>query len=75
MKWENLKDGKCPKCEGKLYERGNPYIYCEQSDFTISKIKFKEITSSEARTEWKDRKPGPLIVDEVEQNQAALNDL
>lgn len=74
MNWGNLKDGKCPKCEGKLYERGGPYVYCDKGDFTIGKDKFKEITSKEAKTEWKNRKPAPMF-DPVEENQRELNNL
>jgi len=49
MKWDNLGDGRCPKCYSKLIEDGllAESLGCPDLDcgFKIGQVKFIEITS------------------------------
>ena len=50
MNWENLKQGKCPKCEGKLNMGILDFIYCcPACSFSIGREKFDKILSSSKR--------------------------
>lgn len=75
MRIKFLKDGICPDCEMPLYE--DPFknkMYCRGRvsgcRFSMSKDKFRELTSREAFGFRHDRGR-----DEVEENQSALNNL
>lgn len=67
MIWNNLKNGKCPKCSGKLVMGLLDIIYpCSSCDFKIGKEKFESIAFGKPakRCEWPE-----------EQNLAELNNL
>lgn len=67
MNWENLKQGKCPKCEGKMNIGMLDFIYCcPACSFSIGKEKFGKIIGTKSRT---------TTVDEYEDNQSQLNNL
>lgn len=43
MKWQNLKDNKCPYCESRLVFDGDQEIGCTSCRFIISPVRFKAI--------------------------------
>jgi len=47
MKWNNLKQNKCPKCSKDLARHDDLHVYCGNCDFLISNKRFKEIITSQ----------------------------
>ncbi len=66
MKWERLKDNRCPECNSVLIFSDFNMFRCSLCNFKIKEIRFNEIMSSLSRQN---------TFNEEEENQAALNNL
>jgi len=74
MRWLNLRDGACPKCNTVLVETQTKYLVAcpaKQCGFKISKKRVKEIIENMSKT----RKWGQEFSNEYEENLSALNNL
>lgn len=74
MKWKNLKENSCPKCDQPLKELRH-FILCSNKetgvcDFMISRTRFNDLIEDMYKVGKR-----PSIVDEQEQNLKGLNDL
>jgi len=56
MRWQNLKENKCPQCNKNLIHQYNPAIRMFECvcGFKIGGNKFREIVSSQVNKEIKD---------------------
>ena len=72
MKWGNLKDGLCPKCDKKLHYNPAAYMLVCYCGFKVSKAKLETITSSQAQ--YIPRKIGERFIPD-EPNRDGLNSL
>lgn len=58
LKWSNLKDGKCPKCELMLKQDGG-MLYCS-CDFKISAKKLIDIINPKEKQQTEDERRAEL---------------
>lgn len=66
MKWANLKNNKCPKCNASLSFQGKIIVCSKECGFKIREERMSEIVSSQV---------SGRIEREHETNQEALNEL
>lgn len=57
MKWYNLKQNKCPKCDAYLHwdEAGNLYCVTFDCKFLISQMRFRAIVSNQITEDLNER--------------------